>query len=100
MNVATLIKAAHPLMMNYLSYFDDIYDGAYAIGREAELEEVKHKYDSFEAVYNRLFGAATLIENARVLEGEEPHGIVVTMLDIYYSHIESQIERVCQKVCQ
>ena len=96
MNVATLIKAAHPLMGSYLAYFDNVYDGAFAIGREAELEYVRHKYDTFEAVYNRLVGAATLIDNARVLEGEETHGIVVTMLDIYYSHIDSQIERACQ----
>ena len=90
MNVSTLtlIKAAHPLMKSYLSYFDDIYDGAFAIGRDHIIERVKHEYDSFEAVYNRLVGAATLIDNARALMGVEPHGIVVTMLDIFYSYID------------
>lgn len=88
MNVSTMIKAAHPIMKSYLSYFDHVYDGAFAIGRDSKIEKVKHEFDSFEAVYNRLVGAATLIDNARVLEGEESHGIVVTMLDIFYSYID------------
>lgn len=88
MNVSTLVSAASPIMAAYLSYFDDPYDGAFAIGRDTEIERVKHTYVSFEAVYNRLVGAATLIEGARVLEGDEGHGIVCTMLDIFYDYMD------------
>lgn len=87
MNVATMIKAAHPIMACYVSYFDNKYDAAFALGRDEEIKRYKHEYDSFEAVYNRLVGAAALIDNVRILDGEESHGIVCTMLDIFYSYI-------------
>lgn len=84
MNVATLIKASQPIMSQYISFFDNQYDAAFAIGREGEIDRMKRSYDSFDAVYNRLIGAAMLIENARAAEGEEGHGLIVTMLDIFY----------------
>jgi hypothetical protein len=86
--VATMIHAAVPIAGCYRSYFDNTADAIFAIGRDEEIERLKHEFDTFEAVYNRLVGAAIVIDDYRALTGVEPHGIVVTMLDIMYHTIE------------